>query len=351
MAKLLKRKEFWGSIIALILLAICFKDISSQQMKTLYERVSFYYLIPAIILEFFMIISRAIRWKIIIENTKKLSLYRVSTLFSAGQVINIVMPVLTGLVARIWLFSKKAGLRKSYVFSTVLIEVLFDAISMLGLILVLSMAFVFPAEYRQVSYIIAIVTVSSFVLLYLILTFKNQIGNLGRKVLRGRWPGVYITLKKFSYSFTKGISLLRSTRYFFRTLFLSILSWLIHITVIYVLFKSFGFELPFVCAIVVMVINSLALMIPITPGNTGTFELAVVASLLAFGINKTDAVLFALALHILDLIPICVMGFLFLRSDKISLRQLKEEGEREEILDDVEKDEEEDEEAVIVEEK
>jgi uncharacterized protein (TIRG00374 family) len=339
MPGLLKRKEFWGSIIALILLCYCVKDIRGEDMEALYARVSFYYLILAAVLEFVMIISRAARWGIIIENTKKLSLYRLSNLFSAGQVINIVMPALTGLVARIWLFAKKAGLRKTYVFSTVLIEILFDAICMLVLILLVSMAFVFPAEYRSVSYIIAIATVSMFVLLYLILTFKERLGKLGRRHLRCRWPGVYITLKKFSYSFTKGISLLRSTRYFSRTLILSMFSWLVHISVIYFLFKAFGFNLPFISAVVVMVINSLALMIPITPGNTGTFELAVTASLLAFGINKTDAVLFAMALHILDLLPIFVMGSLFLRSEHLTIKQIKREGEKEEILEEVEKQE------------
>jgi uncharacterized protein (TIRG00374 family) len=337
MSKLFKRKEFWGSIIALILLGYCFKDLRWEDMEILYSRVSFYYLIPVIFLEFIMVISRAARWGIIIENTKKLSLYRLSNLFSAGQVVNIVMPALTGMVARIWLFAKKAGLRKTYVFSTVIIEVLFDAICMLALIVLVSMGFVFPAEYRSISYIIAIVTVSMFVLLYLILTFKDQIGNIGRKCLRNRWPGLYITLKKFSYSFTKGISLLRSTKYFFRTLFLSAFSWVIHILAVYYLFKGFGFELPFIAAVVVMVINSLALMIPITPGNTGTFELAVTASLLAFGINKTDAVLFALALHLLDLLPIFVMGSLFLRSEHLTLKQIKEEGEKEEIIDEDEK--------------
>ena len=88
-----------------------------------------------------------------------------------------------------------------------------------------------------------------------------------------------------------------------------------------------------------MVVNTLALMIPITPGNAGTFELAVVAPLLALKIIKSDAVLFALALHILDLIPIFVMGFLFLRTERLTLKEIKEEGEKEEIPEDLDEPE------------
>jgi hypothetical protein len=336
-ASIFKKKHFWGSLIAIILLAYCLKDIHPDSVRLLSERVNFYYLIPALLMEFAINIFKAWRWRTIVEKTRKISLSRIIPLFSAGQVINIIMPALTGQVGRLLLFARKEGMSKSYVFSTIVIEVLFDSISLLIFIFLLSLAsFVLPPQYRSIGYIIAIATLALIALLYLILHFQKPIGYLGKKVMRGRWPGLYITLKKFAYSFTRGIEMLRSSQYFLRTLLLSLSSWASHALVIYFLFKSFGFELPIISAIVVMVINTVALMIPITPGNAGTFELAVVASLLAFKIVKSDAVLFALALHILDLIPIFVMGLLFLRSEKMTLREIEAEGEKEELLGQVE---------------
>jgi uncharacterized protein (TIRG00374 family) len=93
--------------------------------------------------------------------------------------------------------------------------------------------------------------------------------------------------------------------------------------VIWFLYESFGFELPIAAAAAIMIINSIVLMIPLTPGNAGTFEFAVSTSLAAFAIGRTDAVLFALALHLMDLLPIVVMGAIFFRLEKISLRDLK----------------------------
>jgi uncharacterized membrane protein YbhN (UPF0104 family) len=86
-------------------------------------------------------------------------------------------------------------------------------------------------------------------------------------------------------------------------------------------------------AMVIMIVNMLLLMIPITPGNAGTFELAVVASLAAFGVHKSDAVLYALALHIADFIPVFVMGLLFLRREKTTIQEIQEEGEQEDALE------------------
>jgi glycosyltransferase AglD len=332
-----KKKQFWGSLIAIILLGYCLKDIRLEDVRRLYERVNFYYLIPALVMEFALIIFKAVRWKTIVEKVKRIKFFRVLFLFSAGQVLNIIMPALTGQVGRLLLFSRKENLSKSYVFSTIVIEILFDSISMFLFIFALSItSFVIPPEYRPASLIIGIATAVLIILLYLILHFQEGIGRIGRKVMRGRWPGLYITLKKFSNSFTKGIELLRSSQYFFRTLLLSVGSWAAHAAVVYFLFKAFGFELPFIAAIVVMVINTVALMIPITPGNAGTFELAVVAALLAFRINKSDAVLFALALHILDMIPIFVMGFLFLHSERMSIKELEDAGGKGQFMEQME---------------
>jgi len=335
-----KKKELWGSIIALGIFAYLLKDISLDDIRQMINRVNIYYFIPAILMQFGMVFLKGIRWRTIVEKTVKLPILRVVPLFAAGQVLNIFMPALTGQVGRLLLFSKNVGLKKTFVFSTVVMEVLFDAIGLLVMILLLSMAFVFPAEYRSISYIIAIVTASMFIFLYLSLTFKDRIGAFGRKHLRGRWPGTYITLKKFALSFTKGIALLRSTQYFFRTLILSLLAWGSQILVVHFLFRAFGFQLPTITAVMIMVINILALLIPITPGNAGTFELAVMAPLLAFKIAKSDAVMYALALHLCDLIPIMIMGLFFFRSTKMSIKDFKEEGEKEEVLGEVESEEE-----------
>jgi uncharacterized protein (TIRG00374 family) len=334
MKSFLKKKQLWGSIIALLLLGYCVKDNRLSDVRNMLERTDLYYLLLAVLLQFMFIICKAVRWRTIVEPMKKIKWTRVIPLFSAGQAINIVMPALTGQVGRLLLFSRKEELSKTYVFSTIVLEVVFDAIGLLTFIMILSAAsMAFPARYRTIAVIIAVATVIIFVLLYLILLNENRIGAFCRRLFRGRWPGFYITLKKFVRSFTRGLKMLRSTQYFFRTLGFSILGWLSQMMVIYSLFCAFGFKLPLISATLLMVINTIALMIPITPGNAGTFELAVVAPLLAFKIAKSDAVLYALALHIIDLVPIFIMGYLFFYTEKMTLKQIKEEGSKKEVLD------------------
>jgi uncharacterized protein (TIRG00374 family) len=171
------------------------------------------------------------------------------------------------------------------------------------------------------------------VLLYLMLHYQRQLEDMGRNRLRDRWPSFYIGLRKFIRSFAQGINLLRSSQHIMGSLFYSLFGWIAHTLVVYYLLKSFGFDLPVVAAASVMIINTIALMIPITPGNAGTFEVAVSTSLAAFKVGRTDAVLFAIALHLLDLLPIAIMGLIFLRSERVSISEIKAKHADEDILD------------------
>jgi uncharacterized protein (TIRG00374 family) len=333
MATFWKNKQFWGGLIAIALLAFCLKDISLVDIRHLLDRVKLYFLIPAVLCSFIFQTGKGIRWRSMIGQNKRLPIMRAITLYGAGQALGFAMPALTGQVARMFLFARKEGLRKTFVFSTMVMEVLFDAVALIVFIMMISVAFVFPAEYRSVGAIIGGVTLFFLTVFYAVLHFHRQFEQHVLVRIRNRRPSTYITLKKFLRSFVKGIEMLRSSQHMFGMLAISVGSWSCHILVVYFLFRSFGFELPIAAAAVIMVINTLVLMVPITPGNAGTFEVAVSTSLKAFSIGGSDAVLFALALHLLDLLPVFAMGLSYFRFSKVSIREIRTQHEDGTILD------------------
>ncbi len=330
---ILKSKQFWGTLIAIALLAYCVKDVSLEELRALSQRVNFLYLAPALVCTFLFIIFRALRWQLMVSQHKRIKPSRAIALYSAGQVLNIVMPVLTGQVGRLFLFARKEGLRKTFVFSTIVLEVLFDALSLVIFLLFTSLAFVVPDSYRSAGIVIAVATVTVLILFYMMLQFQGRLEDVGRRRLRNRWPSLYVGVLKFMRSFAKGIETLRSTQHFIGTFGYSLVSWTAHTLAIYFMFMAFGFELPYAAAATVMIINTLALMIPVTPGNAGTFEVAVSTSLTAFAVGRSDAVLFAVALHILDLLPVFAFGLSFLHMEKLSIREIKSQHEDDMILD------------------
>ena len=333
--KLWKRKRFWGGLIAIALLVFCVKDVRLEELRTLCQRLELVFFLPALGFTFLFVVGKGLRWRLLISQHKLVPRLRVIPLYAAGQFLNIAMPALTGQVGRMILFAKRENLSKTFVFSSILLEIVFDAISLVVILLLTSLAFVFPDEYRYVSIALGAVTVTAIILMYVLLTFQTRLEEFGRRRLRERWPGLYIVVKKAIRSFAKGIETLKSSQHILGSLLYSLVLWISHAMVIYFMLRAFGYRLPLAAAASVMIINTLALLVPITPGNAGTFELAVSASLAAFSVGRSDAVLFAVGLHLLDLLPLVTLGVAFLRSEKVSIRQFETEHGDVTILDQV----------------
>lgn len=330
-----KSKQFWGVLVALALLAFCLKDVRASDVQALGHRIDYAMLIPAIITAFLFMIFRGMRWRLIVQQQKKIKILHALSLYSAGQILNMAMPMLTGQVGRMFLFSKRAGLKKTFIFSTIVLEVLFDAIALITFLILISLAFAVPDRYRSFGVVISTVTILGLILLYVILHYRHHLVRFGQKRLRKRWPGVYITLRKFLMSFTNGIEMLKSSQHMLGSITYSFLSWGMHTLSIYYLLMAFGLHLPIATAAIVMIVNTVAMMVPITPANAGTFEVAVSRSLAAFSVPLPDAVLFALALHLIDMIPVFTMGLYFTHIEKISLSEIKKEHEETSLLDKV----------------
>jgi len=97
---------------------------------------------------------------------------------------------------------------------------------------------------------------------------------------------------------------------------------------------AFSFDLDQVFNPVVMIgvillvtaVSNLATSVPSAGGGIGTFEVAAVATLTLLGAESHVAGAYAIVLHTALLVPVTVLGLVYLWSDKISLMQLTRGG-------------------------
>jgi uncharacterized membrane protein YbhN (UPF0104 family) len=93
----------------------------------------------------------------------------------------------------------------------------------------------------------------------------------------------------------------------------SLLAWGLEINVTSLSMRAVGFHLPIAAAIVVLIAVNLALAFPFAPpGNLGTLELGATLALVEFGIPKEQALAFALCYHLLQVIPVGIIGFVLI---------------------------------------
>lgn len=327
MASIFKKKQFWGGLIAIGILIFLFYDLNLPRTMEVARGLKLIYVIPVLISTTLLVVFKTMRWKTIVSKVRKVLFWPTLSLYATSQLIAVLLPALTGQAGRVLLFSKKGDFSKTYAFSTIFLEVVLDGAGLIVLMVASSSVFVFPEDYRFVSYIIAAATILVLVLFYASLNFQRQLERFGYNRLRRRSLKVFLVLRKFLRSFNDGISVLKSTDKLFAVSVMTFLSWTAHILSIFFLFYMFNLEMPIWAAVVVIIINYLALMVPVTPGNVGSFQLAVVAGLNIFKVPKTEAVLFSVVLYIVDMLPMIVLSSFFLFKEHFSISEISEDKE------------------------
>lgn len=323
---ILKYKQVWGVVIAATLLYLSFHDLDRGVIADILSEADYWMLIPAALAAFAMNLCKALRWRIIMDPVKKISIRKMVSIYSVGQMVNISLPALTGQAARILLASRRAGLPKTYCATTVLLEVLFDGLSLLILMLASSTVIVFPWWLARSGILAGIVLAALMTGLLLIVHNRRKLRIYGRRRLRNRYPRFFEKIRHVSRSFADALDMLKSPRHTLLTALYSILTWACHILVVVFLFKALGISVPLVGALVILVVNSILLMFPITPGNLGTFQMACVFSMTTlFHVPKENAVSFSILLHIMDVVPTFIGGLLFLYLDHMRFTELREE--------------------------
>ncbi|MFH1894160.1 MAG: lysylphosphatidylglycerol synthase transmembrane domain-containing protein [Candidatus Zixiibacteriota bacterium] len=329
MGQILKYKRAWGIAVAAILLYLSFHDLDREKISDILSRADYWMLIPAAIAAFAVNLFKALRWRVIMDPVKSISVRQILSIFSVSQMVNVSLPALTGQAARVLLLSKRAGLPKTYCATTIVLEVLFDGISLVILMLACSTVIVFPGWLSRSGLLAGITLVVLLTLLLLVVHNRRKLRIFGRRRLKVRYPRFFEKIRHVAGSFADALDMLKSTRHTFLTALFSVCLWASHALVIVCLFKALGLTVPIWGAIVILAVNSVLLMFPITPGNLGTFQWACVAGMALFHVGKSEAVSFSIVLHVMDLVPVFMAGLFFLYLDHMRYSEIRDEALKE----------------------
>ena len=145
---ILKRKRFWGLLLTIGLLIYCFYDLDLYAILNAISAIDIRYLIPLIFIEVIIAFIRASRFTYFVDAFKPAKIRKIFPIYCIGIMTNLLMPYLTGQVARIFLLSKKAHVKKTSIFTTTVLEVLFDGLAIIAIFLVISLFEVIPDDFQ-----------------------------------------------------------------------------------------------------------------------------------------------------------------------------------------------------------
>ncbi len=206
----MKDWRFWlGIIISLIFIALAlFKVEAWNGFYNSLLQADYTYIIPAIGGFFLILVVRTFRWRYIIHSVGRVNLWRTFVAMNICYMGNNIFPFRAGELLRVWVLGRREDVPMSSILATVVVERLFDFITLLISMAVLLLIFSFPEEYKHLESalhkggLLALVAVGGLlVFLYLLFAFTETMMKVVDFFLRfvpQRWAG---KLRELTLSF------------------------------------------------------------------------------------------------------------------------------------------------------
>jgi len=319
----MKNKLILGLLIGVILTYFSVRGIHFQDVMHGFRTVKYEYVLPALIIFFFMQVLRSWRWGVILSPIVKVDQLSLFSITSIGFLAIVAIPARIGELARPYLITKKSRIKMTAALGTVFIERIFDSLTVLSVFVFVLFFTPLPSWLVKASFIFSCAVIILFLAMILLIFKRDLFTGILTRIIN-KVPGKYIMkVTPLINHFIDGFAIITDPLRFFVVICLSALIWLINGAAIYFLFLAFGFPLSPLVAFVLMIILMVGIAIPAAPGYVGNWHYFCILGLTLFGINKTDALTFAVIYHFLSLGVVVLLGLIFLPFNKFSLTDLQ----------------------------
>lgn len=298
-----------GTAIGLIALYAAFRGSDFGAVRAAFGAAHPGWTFAAFLSVFVTLTAVAVRWRVLLSSLPHPP--AIPAIFSAvvaGQACNIVLPIRLGEILRAMFVARRARAPFAEVAATVVVERLTDlgmlGVSTLGLVMLVAMPawMVGPARGLALTGALAIA-----VTIVLGLSAPRLLGLAGRLAARlpWKWPASFA---RHASAGLRGVETLRSPRTALTVWLLSALIVVLSAATNYILFAAFRLPLPFVAALLTLVVVQVGTAPVSTPGAIGVYQYLIVLALSAYAVDRPVALAYSLMLYTVAMLPKVVIG-------------------------------------------
>ena len=326
-----------GITISIIFLWLAFQKVDLARMAVAFKEANYWYIVPAIMGLFFAHWLRAFRWRYFIHPIKRIKLNSLFTALLIGYMANCLVPAHLGELLRAYVIGKRTDISGSSAFATIALERIIDVFTLL---LITAATLVFkpfpetvkiPREVETSGYIMFLVATLLFGFLILLKKNTGAALKIIEFMLRPVKKNFVIKIEQLLIDFTKGLLPLKHRIDYFIVFVTSLIMWVFYALVIYFGFLAFDFvtthNLDFYAAIVVLIITTISIVVPSSPGYIGFYHALCVLSLGLYGIDRSAGLSFAFVVHAVSFFPIIVVGFILAWKEGVGLSKMTHKAE------------------------
>lgn len=324
-----------GAGLAALMLWLFLRGTDLSAIAAELRRADYRWVLAATLLTLLSNVQRAWRWRYLLMPIKTVGVGSLTSAIFIGWAFSALLPGRLGEVARPVLIGRREDISKTAAFATVVLERLFDVLSVLVVLVVYLLFFPLPSALDgEGAAIIAGMRVTGVAVLGGLVVavsflagaqlFPERTDTVLRRVMLWLPGRLGDRLLPFAQSFLSGFAGIRDPKLLGAITAHSVLLWSNILVTYYLLFFAFDIRLPLYAAMPLIVIVVIGVMVP-TPAAVGSFHLATELALVGlWGVPAEQAAGYAIVSHAMVFVPVTVIGLVLLSREGLSMRGIEE---------------------------
>jgi uncharacterized protein (TIRG00374 family) len=302
-----------GLVVSLGFLWYALRDLHLGEVWAALREANYWWLIPGVAVYFVSVWFRAWRWGFLLRASKRVSANRLFPVVVIGYMGNDILPFRLGEVLRAYVLWRKEEINVGTTLTTAVLERLFDGLTMV-LFVFFGLLFV-PLS----AFVSRLVTVASAVffgalVVFLFLAARPELLRRIARALIGRLvPARFRSpLLGLVEGIVAGLESLRTGRDVLVLFGVTLGVWILETAKYWLVSFAFAeLHVPYAGIVLMGGAVNLLTALPSLPGYIGTFELGI-KILEGIGAPSTPAGSYILVLHAILLLPVTLLGLVFM---------------------------------------
>jgi uncharacterized protein (TIRG00374 family) len=276
-----------------------------QSLRT----ANYWWILPGVAVYIVGLWVRSWRWHYTLRHIKAVPIAKLFPLVCIGYFGNNVYPFRAGEVIRSYVLKRTQNISITSSLATVIIERVFDGLTML-LFVFLALPFApMPAQYRNLVVILTILMlVAAAIFVFMAANPKLMSAVYGWIAERFLPAGVRTRTDDLYARFMEGLASLGSGSAVLMIFGTSVMIWLLETIKYWFVMHAFDFSVAFIVLMLVNGLVNLATTLPSAPGYIGTFDTPGIETLVAFGVERNLAASYIITLHAALWLPVTALG-------------------------------------------
>lgn len=310
-----------GLVVSLLAIYFIVRQIEPADFINALRQARYIFLLPTVLFLLLGLVTRALRWQVLLNGG--LPLKRAFSIMNVAYLVNGLLPLRIGEVARIYLATQSAPpVPPLKTASTIILERLLDVLAIVIMVVLALGSADIPPELRLPAVTGGTAAIVGFVVLIVLARRRELAGRLLKRLIKD--PATQGRLTGWLDHFLDGLQPLTQPRLFAQAVGWTLLSWGFSAIAGYILMFTFYPQASWTATFLYIAAAALAIAVPAVPGNLGPYEGAILLALgvMGYGEPRSAAVAFAILVHGLNLAVHAVTGVIGFVQEGISLEQL-----------------------------